>query len=346
MSKALYERLARTPKVNPRAVERLREAGLSLEQIVTHFGPPTEPTTSYPFLTPSCPGYPEGLRRLADPPLRLFTQGKPLEGLPLPVVAVVGSRKASPFGLRFAQELGASIARRGLSVCSGLALGIDAAAHRGVLEELSRNTQAGPPIAVLGHGWGNIYPSANRELAKAVLQNGSLVTEFSPGTPPAKWTFPARNRVIAALSQHVVIVEASARSGSLSTARHALDLGCSVWIVPNAPGRPNSAGVLSLWKDGADIITDIDEFLNEIAPLRTPSKDAELSNLELSPENLKVLECLARHEGDLGALCEELRFSATEIAYRLTELELENVLRRSLNGRWEIVRWDLLSHLR
>jgi DNA processing protein len=267
--------------------------------------------------------------------------------LPDLIVGVVGSRKASSFGLSFARRLGATLARKNASVCSGLALGIDGAVHRGVLEEIARNPKAAPPVGVLGHGWGAIHPPSHEELAKEVERTGSLLTEYQPGAPPTRWTFPARNRIIAALSDHVVVVEAGSRSGSLYTAEFAEQLGRTVWIVPNAPGRPNSAGVLGLWKAGAQTIIDLDEFAETVAPSKVEnerSSEALPPSLN-SPENREILAHLARCDGSLDDICESEKWTPTELACRVTELELDGVVRRMIDGRWTILRWDLAGHL-
>lgn len=344
MSKELYDQLARTPGATPRNVARMRRDGRSLQEIARRFREaPRGLRPKDAFCTPSCPTYPEKLTHLADPPLRLFYRGLPLSNLSSTVVAVVGSRKATQYGLTSARQLGASLARCGVSVCSGLARGIDAAVHRGVLDELKRNPGAARPVGVLGHGWGQMYPSVNRDLFQQLLKTGVLLTEYARHTPPSRWTFPARNRLIAALSDHVVVVEAGERSGSLHTAEFAQQLHREVWVVPGSPGRPNSSGVLNLLtKEGTRMIVDFEQFVYEVAPRPKPAQRALPT---LTDDTKVLLRALARAEGCLGTLCEEVDWSATEIAYRLTELELEGLVQRNLEGNYDLLCWDLLRDL-
>jgi DNA processing protein len=345
LKKTIYERLARTEGATPRRVAKLTDQNWSLEAIDAFFkGRIRGRPATDPFCTPACDIYPEKLKHLTDPPLRLFYRGKPIDGLSPSVVAVVGSRKATRYGLSSARRLGATLARHGVSVCSGLARGIDGAVHRGVLDELKRNPEAATPVGVLGHGWGQLHPPENRDLFQDLLKEGVLLTEYERDTPPSRWTFPARNRIIASLSDHVVVVEAGERSGSLHTANFASELHREVWVVPSSPGRPNSAGVLNLLsKDGAKMIVNFDEFVHEVAPKPTRAKRNDLS--PLPQETRRILLELARAEGQLDALCEALDWSSTELAYRLTELELEGLVRRNLEGNYDLLCWDQLSQL-
>ena len=296
-----------------------------------------------PFFTPSCSDYPPKLRQLHKPPQRLYYHGRPVSELAPLVVGVVGSRKATAYGLASARRLGAALARNGITVCSGLAMGIDGAVHKGVIEELQRDSEAACPVAVLGHGWNYAHPKENQKLFRQMARWGTLLTEFSPEQPPARWTFPARNRIIAALSDVVVVVEAGARSGSLITAGLANDLSREVWAVPSSPGKPNSAGVLKLLGSGANMLLDFDEFVSSLIKVPQPAPSRELP--ELDDENRELLLLLARFEGDVGPICRELDWSATEIAYRLTELELCGLVKRNIQGQWELLCWDLLPQL-
>lgn len=339
-----YDQLARTPGVGPQRVATLMKAGLTIQQITTRHAQPRPEDHGQPFLTPACADYPVAFHQLSDPPLRLFCRGVKLDLLSRPIVGVVGSRRASRFALSWAQRLGSALARNGASVCSGLALGIDGAVHRGVLEEMKRNPQAAKPVAVLGHGWNFTHPSENRSLFDELKHVGLLLTEYPPDQAPTRWTFPARNRLIAALSDHVVVVEAGQKSGSLHTARFAEELGRKVWAVPTTPGRANSKGVLALLRDGANAIYDLEEFVEEIVPTRR--RDLECRDLKrLEPKKRQLLELLVESEGEVDILYQQTNYSPVELAYQLTELEIDGLLRRTLDGRWEPLCWDLLSHL-
>ena len=204
--------------------------------------------------------YPPLLAAIHDPPPFLYWRGNG-ELLHAPQLAMVGSRKASPPGLRFAQELAAAVVAAGLVVTSGLALGIDGAAHRGALEA------GGPSVAVMATGIDSIYPRRHRQLATQLLESGCLVSEFAPLTPALPQHFPARNRIISGLALGVVVVEAALPSGSLITAGTALEQGREVFAVPWFPGHAGGRGCLRLLRDGAAMVESIDDVLAELGPL-------------------------------------------------------------------------------
>jgi DNA processing protein len=199
------------------------------------------------------PLYPECLRHLADPPPVLFLRGDPVL-LRIPSVTIVGSRRSTAAGRRTARRLAGSISARGVPVVSGLALGIDAAAHRGALEG------PGGTVAVMGCGVDRAHPPGNRRLLLRILEEGLLVSEFFPGEPARPHHFPRRNRILAALSDSVVVVEAAARSGALITVDHALDLGREVFAVPGSVEAPQSRGTNRMLGDGAGAVTSIREL--------------------------------------------------------------------------------------
>ncbi len=201
-------------------------------------------------------GYPARLREIPDPPPALLVRGTLQDA---PAVAVVGSRGATPGGVEAASALGRALGERGVCVVSGLALGIDAAAHQGTLEV------GGPTVGVLGCGIDVVYPKEHARLFEGVMGAGALVSEYFPGEPPLAWRFPARNRIIAGLCDAAVVVEAPSRSGALITARHAAECGRDVWAVPGSLGSARCAGSNKLLADGAGVIWDIDEFVDAYA---------------------------------------------------------------------------------
>ncbi|MGO9020679.1 MAG: DNA-processing protein DprA [Syntrophobacteraceae bacterium] len=207
--------------------------------------------------------YPANLVKIPDPPAVLFALG---ELLPrdLVSIAVVGSRYASPAGIIFAERLSSDMAFSGLTVVSGLAHGIDSAAHRGALKA------GGRTLAVLGCGIDVNYPSANADLRQEIARAGALLTEFLPGAPPSSGNFPSRNRIISGLSLGVVVVEAAERSGSLITARFALEQGREVFAVPGVAQSMRSKGTHRLIKEGAKLIEGVEDILEEIRPLIRP----------------------------------------------------------------------------
>jgi DNA processing protein len=208
-------------------------------------------------------GYPSALAEIPDPPPALFVDGEVPRG---PTVALVGSRKASATGIQAARTLGRALGERGVCVASGLALGIDAAAHEGAVEA------GGPTIGVLGCGIDIVYPKSNRSLFGRVKSGGGIVSEYDLGEAPLQWRFPARNRIIAGLSDVVVVVEAAEKSGALITARHALEAGRAVWAVPGPFAFAECRDSNALLADGAGVLWDLDRFVEIVAPEATPQR--------------------------------------------------------------------------
>lgn len=201
--------------------------------------------------------YPRALLHLADPPPVLFLRGR-TELLAEPGVAVVGSRKATARARRVAHDLGAAVARRGTAVVSGLALGVDGAAHEGALRG------GGPTVAVLGCGADRVYPATHGRLFRRIVEEGLVVSEFPPGTKALPYHFPRRNRILAALSRALVVVEAGERSGALITVDHALDLGVEVWAVPGPVDEPACLGSNALLSDGARALVSVSRFVETV----------------------------------------------------------------------------------
>jgi DNA processing protein len=233
-------------------------------------------------LTPADDAYPERLTEMPDPPPAIFVDGS----LPsAPTAAVVGSRKASPSGLDVARDIGRALGERGVNVVSGLALGIDAASHRGALDG------GGPTVGVLGCGIDVVYPRSNRRLFGEVRESGAIISEYYLGESPLPWRFPARNRIIAGLSDVLVVVQAAEKSGALITARHALDCGRDVWSVPGPPGAAECRGSNKLLADGAGVLWDVPEFVESIAP--RPSMERSRNEEPQIPEELPENEASA-----------------------------------------------------
>lgn len=201
--------------------------------------------------------YPERLSQLADPPPVLFARGR-LELLSRSAVTIVGSRRSTAYGRRSAEALATQMALRGITVVSGLALGIDGAAHRGALQA------GGDTIAVLGSGVDVIQPTSHRGLGECIASEGLLLSEFLPGEPARAHHFPRRNRILAALGGAVVVVEAAEKSGALITVEHALDLGRDVYAVPGALDAAQSRGCNMLIRQGAQVITSAEEFAQDL----------------------------------------------------------------------------------
>jgi DNA processing protein len=204
--------------------------------------------------------YPPLLRAIHDPPPLLFVRGDP-GVLSEPQLAIVGSRRASPAGEQLAHTLSGQLASAGMQVCSGLAMGIDGAAHRGAL------SAGGRSVAVMATGIDRVYPRRHRALAAQLESAGCLVTEFPPGTPPLRQNFPQRNRIISGLSLGVLVIEAALPSGSLITATAALEQGREVFALPWSMLHQGGRGCLQLIRDGAKMVCDINDILEELGPL-------------------------------------------------------------------------------
>jgi DNA processing protein len=252
----------------------------------------------------------------ADPPLLLYLRGRPI-GAGERCVAVVGSRRASAYGRRVAEGLGRALVESGVTVVSGLALGIDGAAHAGAL------AGAGRTVAVLATGLDRAYPRSHERLYHALLERGAAYSEHPPGTPARRHQFPERNRLIAALSDAVVVVEAAERSGALITARLGLEAGRDVWAVPGPIDRPSSAGTNALLRDGARPVCSVAEvvqaYADPAARRAGPRRPTGVSALALAVWD--TLESGERHLDDLALLCGAAQRPAALMA-AVAELEI------------------------
>jgi DNA processing protein len=261
--------------------------------------------------------YPRLLRHVYDPPPVLYVQGRLDAEEGERSLAIVGSRAASPQGVTLARAMGRDLAAAGLTVVSGLARGIDSAAHQGALDG------GGRTVAVLGSGLDRLYPAENGRLARAVAEAGAVVSEFPMGTDPRPGYFPRRNRVIAGWGRAVVVVEAAQRSGALVTARCALEEGREVMAVPGHPSSAGSAGTNALIRDGARLVRGAADVAEEFG-----------IELQAAPETPAAAAdpVLAALRGDAPASVEELQRRsgrpASEVLGRLTELELASRVRR------------------
>ena len=245
----------------------------------------------------SDPAYPAPLRELADPPLAVFAMGAgagPPPVVPGRALAIVGARRAGAPALALARRLAAFAADAGMTIVSGLALGVDAAGHLGALDV------GGPTVAVLGCGPDVAYPRTNAGVHRRILETGLVLSEYPPGTPPAPWRFPARNRLIAALAEAILVVEARARSGALITADHALDLGRDVLAVPGWAGSPAAAGTNGLLKAGAGMIENEDDLAAWLG-LDPPAKALP------PPEHAALVEAAAAGPAHIEELAEQAR---------------------------------------
>ncbi len=279
-------------------------------------------------VTPAHRHYPAPLVMIPDPPAVLYVRGD-VGVLGALQIAVVGARSASRRGLADAAWIAAELAAHSLVVTSGLALGIDAAAHAAALDA------GGSTIAVLGSGLDQVHPRRHLALARRVAQQGALVSEFAPGTPPAPHHFPRRNRIISGLCLGVVVVEASERSGSLITARLAAAQGREVFAMPTTARDPGGAGCHRLIRDGARLLTSLDDLLEELPPELV--EDLQIPALREAMDSSGDDDSLLRHFDADGTAFDVLLarsgLAASELNARLFHLELEGRVVRE-RQRW------------
>jgi len=274
--------------------------------------------------------YPEVLKNIPSPPLELYVIGAPLQTLLLrPRITIVGSRKVSAYGKAVTTQFATECSRAGIVVISGLALGVDALAHRGALEGGS------PTIAVLPCGIDTVYPSSHAQLARTILeQGGALVSEYPPGSTPYKINFIARNRIASGLGQGLLITEAAVNSGTLHTARFALEQGRDVMAVPGNITSPTSAGTNNLIKCGATPVTSPADVLHilGVSTAATAAAPAKSDN----PHEQCLLDLLQCGESDGTLLLAKSNLDVQIFNQSLTMLEIRGIIRPLGNNQWSL----------
>jgi len=274
------------------------------------------------------PLYPAALAEIPDPPLLLYIAGR-IEMLARPLVAVVGSRNASVQGRVDAESFAAALSGAGLSVVSGLALGIDTAAHEGALRG------SGSTVAVVGTGLDRVYPARNRDLAHRIAEHGCIVSEYALGTPPLAANFPRRNRVISGLAAGVLVIEAAAQSGSLITAQMAAEQGREVFALPGSIHSALAKGCHRLIRDGAQLVETVDEVLlaMQVSPLVAMGQDGDAPPAAASAEDADLLVALGHDPVALDDLLARLGSDPGELGGRLLGLELAGLVAQLPGGR-------------
>jgi len=279
--------------------------------------------------------YPALLREIYDPPAVIFVRGN-LQALNLPQLAIVGSRNASVTGLKQAYDFSSYLSGHGLVITSGLALGIDASAHQGAVDKAEKT------VAVFGTGIDKLYPARNRNLAAQILeQNGCWVSEFFPGTPPLTSNFPKRNRIISGMSTGVLVVEAALKSGSLITARMALEQNREVFAIPGALNNPLSKGGHRLIRDGAYLIESAEEIIEQIGQILgvfssqlsseyAPDEKAHIGDLSASESML--LNFMGFEVQHIDQISQNSGFSLPELSQLLVALELKGLVAQHAGG--------------
>jgi DNA processing protein len=285
------------------------------------------------LLTWDEPEYPSRLREIYDPPPLLYVLGN-VELLNRHVLAIVGARRPTPYGNQMAERLAKDLAARGLVIASGLARGIDASAHRGALSSGSGST-----IAVLGCGIDVVYPKENKKIFEEIEKRGAIITEFPMGTFPAPQNFPIRNRIISGMSLGVVVVEGAQYSGSLITARLAMEFGREVYGVPGNATQPSSFGPNQLIKQGAKLVTSWEDVVEELpTPVRAELVPVEAASAEertllveeaLGPTERPIYELLTPDEArHVDEIVEKSGLTSSEVLAALFDLELRGVVRQ------------------
>lgn len=312
-------------KVVPDRLARQIHDGVAAEGLEQVGAWLTDPANA--VVTLGDPRYPPPLLEIHDPPPVLYVKGR-TELLSVPALAIVGSRHATPQGAALAESFATTLSDAGLTIVSGLALGIDAAAHRGGLAGRSRS------VAVVGTGLDIVYPARNRALAHELAAAGALVSEFPLGTGPIAGNFPRRNRLISGLARGCLVIEAAAQSGSLITARLANEQGREVFAVPGSVHSPLSKGCHQLIKQGAKLVESAQDVLEELhlpAPAALPPPDA-------SPREDALLQHLGFDPCDIDTLAARSGLAADVISALLTQLEIEGRIAAMPGGKYQRLR--------
>jgi len=281
--------------------------------------------------------YPELFEQIQDPPSLLYVNGDP-DVLHLPAIAIVGSRNPTQGGARNAFEFARYLGSIGFCIVSGLAEGIDTAAHRGALDAGAKT------VAFLGHGVDRVYPASNRDLAHEIAGNGALVSEFPLGTHPHRSLFPQRNRLISGLSLGTLVVEAARRSGSLITARLAGEQGREIFALPGSIHNPLARGCHELIRQGAKLVETADDIVAELAPLATHVQQNTLeSTTKTRPatiadaQYLLLKKCLGHDPISVDELAENSGLTIEEVSSMLLILELEGEVESLSGGRYSLL---------
>ena len=276
--------------------------------------------------------YPSMLKNIYDPPAVLYCLGN-LAALEQPKIAIVGSRKATPKGKELAHQLASHLAELGITVVSGFAYGIDINAHLGAM-------QKGPTIAVLGSGLNSIYPEAHKKYVEPLIKKGLMVSEFPLNEPPLAYNFPIRNRIISGLSLGVCVAEASPKSGSLITARLALNQGREVFAIPNAPYMPNNY-TNKLIKEGAKLTENymdiVEEFPNIIEVPKNVDKTEGKNIIHFSSElKQNIYDILSVNPVSIDGLTEMLQLDASKVIVEVVSMELDNIIYEGSDNKYYI----------
>ncbi|NMA84361.1 MAG: DNA-protecting protein DprA [Epulopiscium sp.] len=276
--------------------------------------------------------YPNLLKQIYDPPHVIYVKGKQFHH-GAPTIGIVGARRCSQYGHQTALKMAKELGREGISVISGLARGIDAAAHQGALNG------DGHTMAILGNGVDICYPQENRKLYREIIENGALISEFPPGTAPRPGFFPLRNRIISGLSEAILVIEAARRSGSFITADQALEQGREVYAIPGNITSSLSEGTNRLIQQGAKLVMQVEDILEDLDIQNTDNLDIKNSKKDileedaLEKEEKIVYDCLSLEPISIDQLCQKTTYDAGRVQHILLILELKGKLKK-LSNQW------------
>jgi DNA processing protein len=359
-ARQLLDAFTRIEHIFSASHDQLRKAGLNASQIraLESFDQPSDnkdlqadtqvdmqadidwlQQPAHHIVTIQDPLYPQAMRDLADAPILLYVRGDP-EYLSRPQLAMVGSRNPTAAGRATAREFAMHLSQTGITITSGLAAGIDGAAHTGALQGIAGT------IAVVAHGLDIIYPASHQQLARQISESGAIISEMPLGTKPLPGLFPRRNRLISAMSLGTLVVEAAKNSGSLITARYAMEQNREVFAIPGSIHNPMARGCHQLIRDGAKLVETANDILEEISALLPGAKENSSQNkvetatehghddtdsgadgrLALDPDHQKLLKCLAYEPASIDELVDRSGFKAAEVASMLLILELQGTI--------------------
>ncbi len=285
------------------------------------------------ILTRSDPRYPESLQEICDPPAILFLRGTlvPEDRF---AVAMVGTRRMTSYGKRQAERIAGELAQAGFTVVSGLARGIDGAAHRGALDK------GGRTIAVLGSGLLCVTPPEHRPMSREIIENGALLSEYPPEMAPRAGTFPQRNRIVSGLSLGTIIVEAPQRSGALITARLASEQNREVFAVPGPVDQNASTGCHQLLRDGATLVASAEDVIESLGPLSSPARHPhqkepvrQVAELKLNEQERAILQQIATVETPIDHVIAESGLTPSQVLATLSVLEIRRLIRRTQSNK-------------
>ncbi len=266
--------------------------------------------------------YPESLKTIYDPPILLYLKGVRGSGDKLSV-SIVGSRKCTYYGLNMAEKIASELVGHKIVIVSGLARGIDTAAHKGALKNNGRT------IAVLGNGLSSVYPAENKNLAERISRNGLLVSEFPMETGPLRYNFPKRNRIISGMSRALLVVEAAKRSGALITADFALEQGRDVFAIPGMADRYSSNGTNALIKQGAKLVESADDILEELDIDRIKAADADRDHsVSVNPREKNIFSILSDQPCDIDTIVRKLEIKSQQAKFTLLNMEMKGVIKQ------------------